>query len=235
MPPSIRQVMVSGSDPTVEGFVDCVRLAWAVHLILVLDGEDGNGIGASTLSEDMKNILSCLEVIFTNNVFQFWLDKILRTAAYQVGVGICHISPVRWYWYCFGLLVKCGLIADVYSLCDPFSRWSEYKTCLACIIYKRLLVFVTVDKKFLIWYIACAWFYFHPSHRSCKLVITVVLLCRTMTRTWSTCIMHICTSKWLAFFLIHLPETRWVQLSFCYSSCKFHIEKRNRDSLPNIH
>ncbi|KAL3825107.1 hypothetical protein ACJIZ3_021136 [Penstemon smallii] len=76
-------VMVSGNDPVVEGFVDCVRLAWAVHLILVQDGNDVKEIITSTLSDEMRNIYSCLEVIFSNNVFQFWLDKILRTAAYQ--------------------------------------------------------------------------------------------------------------------------------------------------------
>ncbi|KAK6156483.1 hypothetical protein DH2020_010731 [Rehmannia glutinosa] len=76
-------VMVAGNDPVVEGFVDCVRLAWVVHLILVQDGNDSNEMIATTLSNDMKNIRSCLDVIFANNVFQFWLDKILRTAAYQ--------------------------------------------------------------------------------------------------------------------------------------------------------
>ncbi|GFP89371.1 nuclear pore complex protein nup205 [Phtheirospermum japonicum] len=68
--------MVSGNDPVVEGFVDCVRLAWVVHLFLVQDGNDSK-------DSDMKNICSCLEVIFANNVFQFCLDTILRSAAYQ--------------------------------------------------------------------------------------------------------------------------------------------------------
>ncbi|KAH6806656.1 nuclear pore complex protein, partial [Perilla frutescens var. frutescens] len=76
-------VMATGNDPVVEGFVDCVRFAWVVHLILVQDGNDAKEITASTLSNDMKSIFSCLEVIFANNVFQFWLDKILRSAAYQ--------------------------------------------------------------------------------------------------------------------------------------------------------
>ncbi|XP_051130999.1 nuclear pore complex protein NUP205 [Andrographis paniculata] len=76
-------VMVTGNNPTVEGFVDCVRFAWAVHFLLVQDGNDPNELIASPLSTDVKNIYSCLEVIFANNVFQFWLDKILRTAAYQ--------------------------------------------------------------------------------------------------------------------------------------------------------
>ncbi|KAL6558481.1 hypothetical protein OROMI_018831 [Orobanche minor] len=78
-----EMVMMLGNDPVVEGFVDCVRLAWVVHLFLVQDGHDSKEMMATTLSNDMKSICSCLEVIFANNVFQFWLDKILRSAAYQ--------------------------------------------------------------------------------------------------------------------------------------------------------
>ncbi|KAL8040622.1 hypothetical protein ABFX02_10G109900 [Erythranthe guttata] len=76
-------VMVAGNDPVVEGFVDCVRLAWVVHLILVQDGNDVGEIAASPLSTDTKSVFSCLEVIFANNSFQFWLDMILHSAAYQ--------------------------------------------------------------------------------------------------------------------------------------------------------
>ncbi|KAG6391132.1 hypothetical protein SASPL_148883 [Salvia splendens] len=79
-------VMANGNDPLVEGFVNCVRFAWAVHLMLVQDGNDMKEIATSTPSNDMKSIFSCLEVIFANNVFQFWLDKVLRSAAYQVVV-----------------------------------------------------------------------------------------------------------------------------------------------------
>ncbi|CAK9182161.1 unnamed protein product [Ilex paraguariensis] len=74
-------VIAAGNDPMVEGFVDCVRLAWAVHLMLVQDGID-EGDAASGASY-MRNGCSCLELIFSNNVFQFSLDNILRTAAYQ--------------------------------------------------------------------------------------------------------------------------------------------------------
>lgn len=77
--------MATGNDPVVEGFVGCVRFAWVVHLMLVQDGNDVKEITTSSYSNDMKSIYSCLEVIFANNVFQFWLDKILRSAAYQVG------------------------------------------------------------------------------------------------------------------------------------------------------
>ncbi|CAA0815850.1 Nuclear pore complex protein NUP205 [Striga hermonthica] len=78
-----KMVMVAGNDPVVEGFVDCVRLAWVVHLLLVRDGNDAKEMTASLSSNDVKNICSCLEVMFANNVFQFWLDKILCSAAYQ--------------------------------------------------------------------------------------------------------------------------------------------------------
>ncbi|XP_011093564.1 nuclear pore complex protein NUP205 isoform X1 [Sesamum indicum] len=76
-------VMVAGNDTVVEGFVDCVRLAWVVHLIMVQDGNDAKEALTSTLSNDMKSVCSCLDVVFANNVFQFWLDKIFHTAAYQ--------------------------------------------------------------------------------------------------------------------------------------------------------
>ncbi|KAL2237576.1 UNVERIFIED_CONTAM: Nuclear pore complex protein, partial [Sesamum indicum] len=36
------QVMVAGNDTVVEGFVDCVSLAWFVQLIVVQDGNDAN-------------------------------------------------------------------------------------------------------------------------------------------------------------------------------------------------
>lgn len=78
--------MTSANDPTVEGFVDCVRFAWVVHLMLIQDGRELKESVASALSNEMKYTYSCLEAIFANNVFQFYLDKILRTAAYQVGV-----------------------------------------------------------------------------------------------------------------------------------------------------
>lgn len=68
-----EMVMVSGSHELAEGFVGCVRLAWLVHLMLRQDGLDDDG----------QKIDSCLDIIFSNNVFQFYLDKILRSAAYQ--------------------------------------------------------------------------------------------------------------------------------------------------------
>ncbi|KAJ8436841.1 hypothetical protein Cgig2_026165 [Carnegiea gigantea] len=76
-------IMAPVNDPTVGGFVDCVRLAWAVHLIVIQGGIAVRDIASLSSSKDVQNISSCLEVIFSNNVFQFFLDKILHTAAYQ--------------------------------------------------------------------------------------------------------------------------------------------------------
>ncbi|CAK7343274.1 unnamed protein product [Dovyalis caffra] len=70
-------VMATGNNPSVEGFVGVVRLAWCVHLMLINDG-----ILASS-SNDSGYVNSCLEFIFSHNVFQFLLDNVLRTAAYQ--------------------------------------------------------------------------------------------------------------------------------------------------------
>lgn len=76
-------VIASGSDPIVEGYVDCVRLAWATHLMLILDGIDTRENVSSASPSEVGYISSCLEIIFSNNVFQFFLVKILQTAAYQ--------------------------------------------------------------------------------------------------------------------------------------------------------
>ncbi|KAL3535856.1 hypothetical protein ACH5RR_004317 [Cinchona calisaya] len=74
-----KTVMVTGNDPIIEGFVDCVRLAWIVHMMLTQDGFDVK----DTSSNHVQYICSCLDIVFSNNVFQFWLDKILQTAAFQ--------------------------------------------------------------------------------------------------------------------------------------------------------
>ncbi|GAB4828290.1 hypothetical protein Ancab_035204 [Ancistrocladus abbreviatus] len=76
-------VMTAPNDPIVSGFVDCVRAAWVAHLMLIQDGVSGREIASSASSSELHYISSCLEVIFCNNVFQFFLDKVLRTAAYQ--------------------------------------------------------------------------------------------------------------------------------------------------------
>lgn len=70
-------VMAAGNNPNVEGFVGVVRLAWCVHLMLINDA-----VSASS-SNNSGYVNSCLEFIFSHNVFQFLLDNILRTAAYQ--------------------------------------------------------------------------------------------------------------------------------------------------------
>lgn len=81
--------MATGNDPIVEGFVGSVRLAWAVHLMLIHDEIAARETVSSSSSSELSNIRSCLETIFSNNVFQFLLDKVLRTAAYQV--CFCHL------------------------------------------------------------------------------------------------------------------------------------------------
>lgn len=79
-----ESVMVTGNDPVVEGYFDCLRSAWVVHLMLIHDGIDAKDTSATASSNnDIRNIYSCLEVIFSNNVFLSWLNKILLTPAYQ--------------------------------------------------------------------------------------------------------------------------------------------------------
>ncbi|XP_047339294.1 nuclear pore complex protein NUP205 isoform X2 [Impatiens glandulifera] len=76
-------VMVPNNDPVVEGFVNCVRFAWAVHLMLIQNGTERGDVVSNASMGDTRNIFSCLEVVFGSNVFHFVLDKILKTAAYQ--------------------------------------------------------------------------------------------------------------------------------------------------------
>ncbi|XP_019419243.1 PREDICTED: nuclear pore complex protein NUP205-like [Lupinus angustifolius] len=76
-------VMAAANDPVVEGFIGSIRLAWVVHLMLIQDGVAARETVSSGPSNEMGYLSQCLEVIFSTNVFQFLLDKILRTAAYQ--------------------------------------------------------------------------------------------------------------------------------------------------------
>ncbi|KAL9242432.1 hypothetical protein vseg_016427 [Gypsophila vaccaria] len=78
-----EMVMATVNDPIVASFVDCVRLAWSVHLMLIQEGNAARDTVSGSASKDFQNITSCLEVIFSNNVFQFLLEKVLQTAAYQ--------------------------------------------------------------------------------------------------------------------------------------------------------
>lgn len=87
--------MVAGNDPVVEGYFDCLRSAWVVHLMLIHDGVDTKDTSASASSNnDIRNIYSCLEVIFSNNVFLSWLNKILLTPAYQVRIDLSLIKQL---------------------------------------------------------------------------------------------------------------------------------------------
>ncbi|TVU02504.1 hypothetical protein EJB05_51989 [Eragrostis curvula] len=67
-------VMRTGNNTTVEGFVGVVRLAWTVHLMLTQDRSS---------SRDMSDIWSCLEIICRHNAFEFFRERVLKTAAYQ--------------------------------------------------------------------------------------------------------------------------------------------------------
>ena len=93
--------MAAGNNPNVEGFVGVVRLAWCVHLMLINDA-----VSASS-SNNSGYVNSCLEFIFSHNVFQFLLDNILRTAAYQVCYVQCFPSLAKFLFSY--LLIKAAL------------------------------------------------------------------------------------------------------------------------------
>ncbi|PIA41903.1 hypothetical protein AQUCO_02100023v1 [Aquilegia coerulea] len=76
-------VIVSGNDPKVDSFVNVVRFAWAVHLMLTQDTITATAANSISLSSDVEHIYLCLDVIYSSNVFRFLLNEVLSTAAYQ--------------------------------------------------------------------------------------------------------------------------------------------------------
>ncbi|XP_048227687.1 nuclear pore complex protein NUP205 isoform X2 [Ricinus communis] len=76
-------LMATENDPVVEGFIGGVRLAWSVHLMLINDVITAREEVSNASSTDLGYLNSSLELIFSRNVFQFLLDNVLRTAAYQ--------------------------------------------------------------------------------------------------------------------------------------------------------
>lgn len=76
-------VMTTGNNPKVEGFMNGVRLAWAVHLMLTQEQSTSRDTISGASSKDLANIYSCLELVCSNNVFHFFLVRVLQDAAYQ--------------------------------------------------------------------------------------------------------------------------------------------------------
>lgn len=67
-----------------EAFIDGVRLAWAVHLMLIQDPINPSDKLTDLSSSDLHKLHSCVDIVFKNNVFQSLLDNVLRAAAYLV-------------------------------------------------------------------------------------------------------------------------------------------------------
>lgn len=84
--------MAVGNDPNVERYITGVRFAWTVHLMLLQDSSASATVSNAS-SNEMASLNSCLDVVFSNNSFQFMLDKVLRTAAYQVGLLLISCHP----------------------------------------------------------------------------------------------------------------------------------------------
>ncbi|KAI4380661.1 hypothetical protein MLD38_006828 [Melastoma candidum] len=77
-----EMVVATGNNKAVEAFIDGVRLAWAVHLMLIQDPITPNDRLANLSSSDLQKLHSCVDIVFKNNVFQSLLDNVLKTAAY---------------------------------------------------------------------------------------------------------------------------------------------------------
>ncbi|XP_078177488.1 nuclear pore complex protein (DUF3414) isoform X2 [Carex rostrata] len=76
-------VMTVSTNSNVEDFVGVVRLAWVVHLILTHDRIASRGIVSNVSLREMSNISACLELVCSQNVFQFLLAKVIAGAAYK--------------------------------------------------------------------------------------------------------------------------------------------------------
>ncbi|XP_065016073.1 nuclear pore complex protein NUP205-like isoform X2 [Musa acuminata AAA Group] len=75
-------VMATVNDPNVEGFIDGVRFAWAVHLMIEQERSTSREVSGA-LSRDLASTYLCLEHVCSHNVFKFFLSGVLQTAAYQ--------------------------------------------------------------------------------------------------------------------------------------------------------
>lgn len=77
--------MATVNDPNVEGFIDGVRFAWAVHLMIEQERSTSREVSGA-LSRDLASTYLCLEHVCSHNVFKFFLSGVLQTAAYQVRI-----------------------------------------------------------------------------------------------------------------------------------------------------
>lgn len=75
---------MANGNPNIVGFCDGVRLAWIAHLMLTQDRNSSADTMSRSSSQNLANIFACLELICSNNVFQFLLVNVLQSAAYQV-------------------------------------------------------------------------------------------------------------------------------------------------------
>lgn len=137
--------MATGSDLIVEGFVGGIRLAWAVHLMLIHDEIATRETVSSASSNDLVHVHSCLEAIFSNNIFQFLLDKVLRTAAYQVlsSFSVCNLLrdfiPYQEYLLAIVYSSKCLITQNLLKF---------YSTPLFCyLLYFNLNIYTTIHYK----------------------------------------------------------------------------------------
>ncbi|CAA6666415.1 unnamed protein product [Spirodela intermedia] len=78
-----QELVVANGSSTILGFCDGVRLAWIAHLMLTQDRNSSTDAISRSSSQNLANIFACLELICSNNVFQFLLVNVLQSAAYQ--------------------------------------------------------------------------------------------------------------------------------------------------------
>ena len=78
------QIVESGGDESVEGFCNCIRLAWGVFLMLL----SSSGMTVSPLLNSSypgnSAISSVLDQACDSNSFKFLVTNILKSPAFQV-------------------------------------------------------------------------------------------------------------------------------------------------------
>lgn len=148
------------NDPNVEGFTDCVRFGWMIHVMIVQERSNSRATLGS-LPNDLADFHSCLEHVCSHNVFRFFLSGVLQTSAYQVYVLITLFSWTQhnkvckqhnyilpplmdlcfnnlgsfslWFYYCSGFL---KMLHACFVLGFTWSYYLVQDLCFVSVIYE---------------------------------------------------------------------------------------------------
>ncbi|KAJ7534968.1 hypothetical protein O6H91_12G012900 [Diphasiastrum complanatum] len=77
------QVMHDGFEMPAKGFLDVVRLVWAIFIMITAEKVTTGMSAPADVSVDEASARQCLDRACENNVFKFLYNNVLRTAAFQ--------------------------------------------------------------------------------------------------------------------------------------------------------